>query len=91
MRIWYRLVEWSIYGLATNLNGFIIVADGDNHRVAIFDKDHNNAHCFGFKGSANGQFYFLDGIALGPNDSIYVSDIFNSRIQIYILTSKANY
>ena len=30
------------YGLATDLNGFIIVADSDNNHVAIFDKDGNN-------------------------------------------------
>ena len=58
--------------LATDLNGFTIVADSDNHRVAIFDKDGYNIHCFGSRGSANGHFYYPDGIALGPNSIAFM-------------------
>ena len=68
--------------VTTDLNGFIIVADSDNHRVSIFDKDHNCIHCFGSNGTANGQFSNPYGIAVSPNGSIYVSDTYNKRIQI---------
>ena len=70
------------FGLATDLNGFIIVADTCNDRVSIFEKNGNCIHCFGSKGSADGQFSKPYGIALSPNGSIYVSDGINKRIQI---------
>ena len=71
------------HSLTTDLNGFIIVADTNNHRVSIFNKDGNCIHSFGSEGSANGQFNTPHGIALSPNGSIYVSDYNNKRIQIY--------
>ena len=69
--------------LTTDLNGFIIVADTNNHRVSIFDKDHNCIHCFGSNGTANGQFSYPRGIAVSSNGSIYVTDHDNKRIQIF--------
>ena len=70
------------YSFATDVNGFILVSDG-NHRVSVFDHVGNFIHCFGSNGSANGQFYNPVGIALSPNGSIYVSDYNNKRIQIF--------
>ncbi|XP_065895903.1 tripartite motif-containing protein 2-like [Dysidea avara] len=72
----------SPYSLATDVNGFILVSDG-NHRVSVFDHVGNFIHCFGSKGSANGQFSCPGYIALSPNGSIYVSDHYNKRIQIF--------
>ena len=70
-------------GLTTDLNGFIIVADTNNHRVSIFNKDGNCIHSFDSKGSVNGQFNIPPGIALGPNGNTYVSDYDNKRIQSF--------
>ena len=71
------------YGITGDLNGFIIVADTNNHRVSIFDKNSKFIHSFGSIGSANGQFNSPGGLALSPNGSIYVSDFSNKRIQIF--------
>ena len=71
------------FSLTTDLNGFIIVAEYGNHRVSIFDKDHNCIHCFGSNGTDNGQFRYPRGIAVSPNGNIYVSDYDNKRIQIF--------
>ena len=71
------------YGITGDLNGFIIVADTNNHRVSIFDKHGGCIYSFGCRGSANGQFNRPRGIALSPNGSIYVSDWDNKRIQIF--------
>ena len=71
------------HGITGDLNGFIIVADTDNHRVSIFDEHGGCIHSFGSYGSANGQFSGPRGIALSPNGSIYVSDYGNKRIQIF--------
>ena len=70
-------------GIASDLHGFIIVADTNNHRVSIFDKHGGCIHCFGASGSADGQFNAPRGIALNPNGSIYVSDYGNKRVQIF--------
>ena len=72
----------SPYSLATDVNGFILVSDG-NQRVSVFDHVGNFIHYFGSCGSANGQFSGPVGIALSPNGSIYVSDLNNKRIQIF--------
>ena len=70
-------------GLATDLNGFITVADTWNNRVSIFNNVNNCIHCFGSIGSASGQFSGPRGIAVSPNGCIYVSDTGNKRIQIF--------
>ena len=70
------------YGLATDVNGFVLVCD-HNHRVSVFDHVGNFIHCFGSHGSAEGQFANPHGIALSPNGSIYVGDTRNKRIQIF--------
>ena len=51
--------------------------------MSIFNKDGVFVHCFGSKGSSNGQFSSPDGIALSPNGTVYVSDRINKRIQIF--------
>ena len=63
--------------------GFIFVTEGGNHRLSIFDKDGNFVHSFGSKGSANGEFSCPVRIALSPNGSVYISDCYNQRIQIF--------
>ena len=73
----------SPYGITGDLNGFIIVADTNNHRVSIFDEHGGCIHSFGSRGSANGQFNRPHGIALSLNGSIHVIDRDNKRIQIF--------
>ena len=73
----------SPYGIISDVDGSIMVADTSNHRVSIFDNNGKYIHHFGFNGSANGQFNNPHGIALGPDGSIYVSDFSNKRIQVF--------
>ena len=61
----------------------IIVTEEGNHRLSIFDQDGNCIHCFGSKGSANGQFSSPYGVAVSPKGRIYVSDRGNKKIQIF--------
>ena len=72
-----------LFGITSDLNGFIVVADSSNHRISVLDKDGNCIHCFGSYGSANGQFNYPYGIALSRNGNIYASDYNNKRIQIF--------
>ena len=71
--------------ITTDSNGFIVLADTSphNHCVSIFDKIGNCIYCFGSKGSNDDQFKFPRGVAIGPDNNIYVSDTGNKRIQIF--------
>lgn len=66
--------------LAIDTCGLILVTEHDNNGVSIFNKDGTFIHCFGCKGSAEGQFSSPSGIALGPDGSIYICDSDNKRI-----------
>jgi NHL repeat-containing protein len=68
--------------------GNIYVADGyatgtGNARVAKFDKDGHFIKSWGSRGSENGQFNSLRGIALDAQGNVYVADAGNKRIQVF--------
>lgn len=68
--------------------GNIYVADGyatgtGNARVAKFDKDGHFIKSWGARGSENGQFNSLRGIALDAQGNVYVADAGNKRIQVF--------
>ena len=71
--------------VATDLMGYLFVANTWNQSVLIFDKSSNYQylHCFGRYGSSTGQFKYPHGIAIGPTGSIYIIDQENQRIQIF--------
>jgi hypothetical protein len=68
--------------------GNIYVADGyasgtGNARVAKFDKDAHFIKSWGSRGSDNGQFNSLRGIAVDAKGNVYVADAGNKRIQVF--------
>ncbi|HZT77161.1 MAG TPA: peptidyl-alpha-hydroxyglycine alpha-amidating lyase family protein [Vicinamibacterales bacterium] len=68
--------------------GNIYVADGvtmngGNARVAKFDKDGHFLKSWGARGSGNGEFNSLHGIALDAAGNVYVADAGNRRIQVF--------
>jgi hypothetical protein len=74
--------------VAWDKSGNIYVADGvamngGNARVAKFDKDGHFIKSWGSRGSENGQFNSLHGIALDAQGNVYVADAGNKRIQIF--------
>jgi DNA-binding beta-propeller fold protein YncE len=68
------------------LNGNIIVADRDNHRIQIFSSDGRFISKFGSKGDGEGQLNDPHGLALTPDGSICVADFRNNRVQIIPIT-----
>ena len=76
-------------GVAVDKHGCIFVTENGNRRVSVFDKNGTLVHCFGSKGSAEGQFLITGcgrdglGISCSPNGSIYICDYDNMRIQVY--------
>lgn len=71
--------------VAWDAAGNIYVADGwgNNARVAKFDKVGKFIRSWGSKGSAQGQFDSVRGIAIDAQGSVYVADAGNKRIQVF--------
>jgi hypothetical protein len=79
-------------GLAVRADGHIFVADSRNHRIQELAADGSFvAKRGGFPfGNAPGQFLLPEDVALSlSGDLLYVADTFNSRIQMFCLTTTA--
>jgi hypothetical protein len=64
--------------------GNIFVADGiGNARVAKFTRDGVFVKSWGSRGTADGQFRIVHGIAVDANGNVYVADRGNNRIQVF--------
>jgi len=70
--------------VAWDAAGNIYVADGfGNSRVAKFDKNGKFVKSWGSRGSENGQFNIVHGIAIDAQGNVYVADTGNKRIQVF--------
>lgn len=70
--------------VAWDAAGNIYVADGyGNARVAKFDKNGKFIKSWGSRGTENGQFNIVHGIAVDAQGNVYVADAGNKRIQVF--------
>ena len=69
-------------GLAFNNNKLLYVADGNNHRVQVF-QDDTFAFTFGNEGNNPGQFQWPVRIAIDPNNNVIVTDSFGYHIHLF--------
>lgn len=87
-------------GIGVDSQGNVYVADTWNHRVEKFDKDGKFLLAFGgfinlsddaaaSDPEVDAKFYGPRGIAVGPDDKIYVTDTGNKRVLIFDTTGKA--
>ncbi|MNL85272.1 NHL repeat protein [compost metagenome] len=51
--------------------------------MQIFDPQGQPVTAFGSKGKGEGEFAGPEGIALSPDDWLYVSDRGNARVQVF--------
>ncbi|NOY67728.1 MAG: 6-bladed beta-propeller [Gammaproteobacteria bacterium] len=72
-------------GIATDSFGHIYVVDSLFHAVQVFDQQGRYLLTFGEQGSEDGQFWLPTGIFIGGKrgTTIYVSDSFNKRVQVF--------
>ena len=64
--------------------GNIYVADGfGNSRVAKFDKYGKFVKSWGSRGTMQGQFNQVHGLAIDAQNNVYVADTANKRIQVF--------
>ena len=71
------------YGMAVSDRDEILVADGNNHRVQVFDSNGTFLRSFGRKGENAGEFNCPIGIAIDKDRKIFVADCKNHRVQIF--------
>jgi uncharacterized protein (TIGR03663 family) len=83
--------EWPIEGwssqsivnkpyLAVDSEGMLYVSDPENWRMLVFDGEGNFQGTFGLFGSDASSFALPVGVAIGPDDNVYVADSDNHRI-----------
>ena len=74
-------------GLSPTLDTLqLLVTDNTGNRVMVYDaKTGAYVTKWGTAGSGNGQFSDINGIAVGPNNYVYVADSGNDRIQKFAL------
>ena len=71
------------WGVCTDRDGNIIIADRSNNRIQVFGLDGKFRHKFGGPGSRNGQFDRPAGVAVDTRGRIIVADKDNHRVQIF--------
>lgn len=72
------------YGVfdVTTRNGRLYASDYSNHRIQVFNSTNGDfLFTWGNQGAGNGQFEHPAGIAIDSNDSIYIADVDNDRVQ----------
>ena len=74
------------FGIATDADGGVYVADTGNHRIQKFGSNGAFLGKWGASGSGDGEFFSPFGIGTAATGDIYVADSGNSRIQKFTLT-----
>ncbi|MCH8827653.1 MAG: beta-propeller fold lactonase family protein, partial [Chloroflexi bacterium] len=72
-----------VHYLAVDRDGWVYVADRENHRIQVFRKDGTFLGSWGVKGTTNSRFDRPMGIAIDSSGQIYIADSGNNRIQMF--------
>ena len=67
---------------------YSVVADCDNHRVQVFDRNGNFLSKFGEQGSPDYQLKYPEGLSINGNGDIIVADNSNKLIKIFSSSRK---
>ena len=69
--------------IAIDSSNTVYVSEDGQHCVSVFTSQGAYITMFGGEGSMEGQFKYIHGLSIDHNDTIIVSDVNNSRLQIY--------
>ncbi|XP_065895910.1 E3 ubiquitin-protein ligase TRIM71-like [Dysidea avara] len=70
------------YAIAVSPDGHIIAGcHGDSSRIKVWSPTHQLINQFGKKGSQQGEFKSISGIAMDSTGTIYVAEYNNNRLQ----------
>ncbi|MBD3405311.1 MAG: hypothetical protein GF411_04130 [Candidatus Lokiarchaeota archaeon] len=70
-----------VFDVATR-DGKLYASDYLNHRIQVFNSTTGTfLFSWGNQGAGNGQFEYPAGIAIDSNDSVYIADVDNDRVQ----------
>lgn len=82
----------SPHGFCLGLNEEIVVADTNNHRIQIFDKEGNCKSEFGLQGKEEGQLWYPRKVAVMKNSGTYVvCDRGNERSRMQLFTKNGEF
>ena len=77
------------YGLAIGPDGNLYMADGGYDRVVEINQDGKIIGALGEPGHAPGQFTWPHILAMGADKRLYVADILNWRVQVFVPTTSS--
>jgi len=66
--------------LAVDQNNMVYAADPTGWRVLVWDADGNPKAAFGEFGAGPGEFGYLNGVAVSPDNFVWVADADNARV-----------
>lgn len=73
-----------VVGLVIQRSGGIVVANGGNHELCLFDAKGAFVRKVGRKGSGPSEFAAIGSLTLGAGDSILVGDPFQRRLSVFV-------
>jgi hypothetical protein len=76
----YQFNQVSASGLAGGPDGSLLVLDRQGNRILHYDGEGAHLGTYGREGEGPGELSQPLGLALGPGDTIWVSDFSNSRL-----------
>jgi DNA-binding beta-propeller fold protein YncE len=68
-------------GIGYDSEGHLYVVDAEWNRVQVFDEQGNLLYYFGTRGVEPWAFNLPSGMFIDRNDSVYIADSYNSRVQ----------
>ncbi len=71
------------WAIAIDSSGTVYVSENGPHHVSVFTSQGAYITTFGGPGKEEGQFNIIYGLSIDRNDSIFVSDQNNGRLQIF--------
>jgi DNA-binding beta-propeller fold protein YncE/4-amino-4-deoxy-L-arabinose transferase-like glycosyltransferase len=87
------LTEWPIAGANTTdsphitlgPSGEVYLSEPEGHRVLVYDGQGQLLDQFGGEGAGSGQFSKPIGVAFDNTGRVYVTDVYNHRVQVFEL------